>query len=159
MFHVEHLSFEERYDILFHMKQLNSPTQKKGKIAEKAVIEFIKRRGYEILTENYEIYGLGEIDIIAKKDNIIHSIEVKSIAVFVSSETDIKEAIKNSYNPGENIDKKKYQKIYKTTLKYLEKEGVSYETFQIDLYLVYKIKKKGEKMRFYIKRIKNLVVS
>ncbi len=141
------------------MKQLNSPTQRKGKIAEKAVIDLLKRRGYQILAENYEIHGLGEIDIIAKKGKTIHIIEVKSITLSVSPETGIKEAMKKSYNPAENIDKKKYQKIYKTALKYLEKEDVSYETFQIDLYLVYKTRENEEKTKFYVKRIKNLVVS
>ena len=141
------------------MKQLNSPTQKKGKIAERAVVELLKKRGYQILAENYEIHGLGEIDIIAKKGEVIHIIEVKSTTLSVSSETNVKEAIKKSYNPAENIDRKKYRKVYKTALKYLEEKGVSYETFQIDLYLVYRTKERGEKTKFYVKRIKNLVVS
>ncbi len=48
-----------------------------GNIGETAVCKFLKQNGYEILDRNFTIRG-GEIDIIAKKDNVIAFVEVKT---------------------------------------------------------------------------------
>ncbi len=50
----------------------------KGNIAEEKACEFLKLQGFEIIEKNYYAKKLGEIDIIAKKENIYHFIEVKS---------------------------------------------------------------------------------
>ncbi len=52
-------------------------TRKIGNIGEDAVCKFLIKNGYEILNRNYTIRG-GEIDIIAKKSDIIAFVEVKS---------------------------------------------------------------------------------
>lgn len=48
-----------------------------GSIGEKAAVEFLKDRGYEILDTNYRTI-FGEIDAVAKKDGFIIFIEVKT---------------------------------------------------------------------------------
>lgn len=48
-----------------------------GDIGENAVCEFMTKNGYEILERNFTIRG-GEIDIIARKNDIIAFVEVKS---------------------------------------------------------------------------------
>ncbi len=48
-----------------------------GGIGENAVCRFLENNGYEILDRNYTIRG-GEIDIIAKKGDVIAFVEVKS---------------------------------------------------------------------------------
>lgn len=48
-----------------------------GKFGEEKGIEFLKKKGYKILTKNFRT-KLGEIDIIAKKDKKIVFIEVKT---------------------------------------------------------------------------------
>ncbi len=48
-----------------------------GKIFETSAIEHLKKQGYEILELNVHT-RLGEVDIIAKKDNIVAFIEVRS---------------------------------------------------------------------------------
>lgn len=48
-----------------------------GKKGEERTCDYLKRRGYKILERNYLIRG-SEIDIIAKKDDEIHFVEVKT---------------------------------------------------------------------------------
>ena len=52
-------------------------TTQKGREAEKLACEFLQQQGFEILETNFYT-ALGEIDIIAKKKNIWHFVEVKS---------------------------------------------------------------------------------
>jgi putative endonuclease len=47
-----------------------------GSYGETLATEFIKELGYEIILKNY-VYGKGEIDIIAKDDEILVFLEVK----------------------------------------------------------------------------------
>jgi len=53
----------------------------KGTFAETQAVNFLQRSGFEIIARNYtpkaNFHG-GEIDIIAKRNNMIHFIEVKS---------------------------------------------------------------------------------
>ncbi len=48
-----------------------------GDIGEEFTAQFLIKKGCEILERNFTIRG-GEIDIIAKKGNLIHFVEVKS---------------------------------------------------------------------------------
>ena len=140
---------------MFLMK-LNSPKQKIGKNAENAVKKHLKKKGFHVLHENYAIHNTGEIDLIAKKDGILHFIEVKSLKIRNENNIDIKDIIKKSYNPAENLHTKKYKRIYTTAKIYIEKEKVSYETMQIDLYIVYYDETQNT---FYIKKIENVIFS
>ena len=122
---------------MFHMKQFTSKTQKIGEFGEKLCVAYLKKKDFEIIEQNYT-QNFGEIDVIAKKDNVLHFIEVKSIQIDVSHETNIKNVLRETYNPAENLTKSKYLKIYKTVKHYLQEQKVSHETkWQIDLYLIY----------------------
>lgn len=48
-----------------------------GNLGEKEAAKFLRRKGYKILEKNYVAHD-NEIDIIAKKDNIIAFVEVKT---------------------------------------------------------------------------------
>ncbi|MCB0445218.1 MAG: YraN family protein [Gelidibacter sp.] len=48
-----------------------------GKIGEELAVKFLIKNGYEIKTRNY-FYQKAEIDIIAKKDNMMICVEVKT---------------------------------------------------------------------------------
>ncbi len=52
--------------------------KKFGDESESAATRFLVQHGYIILERNYFARKLGEIDIIAQKDDILHFIEVKS---------------------------------------------------------------------------------
>ena len=51
-----------------------------GKIGENITNTFLMKQGFTIIERNYRV-KVGEIDIIAKKDNVLRFIEVKSIKV------------------------------------------------------------------------------
>ena len=87
--------------------------------------------GYKVVEANFSTRS-GEIDIIAQKNNRIHFIEVKS----VSCENTEDMTTKNTYNPAENFNNKKLEKIRKVSQSWLGINKTKHET-QIDLYLVY----------------------
>jgi len=56
------------------MREINK--RKIGSAYEQKAVEYLKNHGYKIVRQNY-FCSYGEIDIIAKKDNIIVFVEVK----------------------------------------------------------------------------------
>ena len=53
-------------------------SREKGEIAEKRAISFLQDLNFEIIEQNFYAKKLGEIDIIAKKNDTYHFCEVKS---------------------------------------------------------------------------------
>jgi len=53
-------------------------TKSKGDYFESKAIEFLISNDFEIIERNFYAKKIGEIDIISKKNNIYHFIEVKS---------------------------------------------------------------------------------
>ena len=53
-------------------------SRSKGDLAETKACEFLNSSGFKILEQNFYAKKLGEIDIIASKENVYHFIEVKS---------------------------------------------------------------------------------
>jgi putative endonuclease len=91
--------------------------EKKEKIAE----EFLKNKGYKIVKRNFTT-KYGEIDIIAKKENTIVFVEVRS----------------KSYDtfgtPEETINKSKQRKIIKTAQYFLDtNKHLNYEEVRFDV--------------------------
>ena len=57
-------------------------SREKGDFAEKKAISFLEELGFKIIEKNFYAKKLGEIDIIALKNNIYHFCEVKSAQTF-----------------------------------------------------------------------------
>ncbi len=53
--------------------------EKIGRIGENLAAKYLKKNGYQILQRNFKQLPWGEIDIIAKKDNYLVFVEVKTI--------------------------------------------------------------------------------
>lgn len=79
-------------------------TTTKGQKAEEKAVEFLKSNNFEIIERNFYT-KFGEIDIIAKKDGILHFIEVKS---------------GKGFEPIYNITQSKINKIIKSIYVYLK---------------------------------------
>ena len=103
-----------------------------GKIGENLTKTFLMKQGFQVLETNYRT-KYGEIDIIAKKDNKLRFIEVKSVKVKNFSQ------IENLWvTPEDNLTKAKWSKFTISIATYLRHKGVSHEThWQIDLACVY----------------------
>lgn len=132
---------------MFHMKQFTSKNQIIGEYGEKICKKYLENNNFEIIDTNYTL-KVGEIDIIAKKKNMIHFIEVKSVSC---PNTD---RIDNNliYNPAQNLTSKKLEKIRRTAVEW-SKNNKIINTTQIDLYLIY-IDKRN--IRHKIEKIENI---
>lgn len=106
-----------------------------GKKGEDIAVKHFVKQGFEILEQNYR-KKWGELDIVAKKDNILHFIEVKT----VSYET----AFDDNF-PEQNMHFAKRKKMQRAVQTYLAERKVSYETeFQVDITSVYFNPETGE---------------
>ena len=52
--------------------------RKTGNIAEQAVVDAMTSKGFELITRNFSVHNVGEIDIAMKKGDTVYIIEVKS---------------------------------------------------------------------------------
>ena len=98
------------------------PTEKRklGNLGEKVAKEYLQSKGYEIQGENY-LKPWGEIDIIAKKDNVLIFVEVK---------TKIKKTEKQGYlSPEANIGRLKGIKLIRTAETYLMEKNIPENVF------------------------------
>lgn len=99
-----------------------------GKLGENVAVKHLVKHSFEILERNYR-KKWGEIDIIAKKGDILHFIEVKT----VSHETTEEEA-----RPEENIHFWKCRRLGRAIQTYLSENKVSCETeWQVDVMAVF----------------------
>ena len=130
-------------------KIFTSEKQKIGKIGENIACKFLMKHNFLILDRNYT-KKWGEIDIVAKKQDKLYFIEVKSISSGVSGET------QNGYRPEENMHQWKMKRMSRTIQTYLLSKKIPDEKeWQVDLLVVYlDIKNKKTK----IKKIEDLVL-
>jgi putative endonuclease len=86
-------------------------TKTLGKTGEKIGEKYLKEKGYKILDKNFRYSKLGELDIIAKKDNNVIFFEVKARFKKGLSE----------FRPEDNITFQKQKKLVKLARIYLAK--------------------------------------
>ena len=128
------------------MKLFTSKTQQIGELGETETSKYLEKLGYKIIERNYT-RKWGEIDIVAKKGNILHFIEVKSLKIkdSVSYET---------YRPEENMHFSKIKRLKRAIQTYLMDRGVSDDIeWQFDLACVY-LREKDTK----IKILENIIL-
>jgi len=90
------------------------PTQKRelGNLGEKLAYKFLESNGFSVLKTNYQ-KKVGEIDIIARSDEIIHFIEVKTRTKTSSDKYGLPQEAVNFY---------KKKKLIRTALFYLAEQ-------------------------------------
>ncbi len=114
-----------------------------GHIGEEAVVKFLQGRGYEILDKNYDYkYGTGikrgEIDIIAKKDDTIHFVEVKTLTE------------QNDFFPEDKINWQKQKRLLRAAQIWLSRQGPEDGSWQIDAAaVILDLKNKKAKIRYF----------
>ncbi len=84
--------------------------RRKGYQIEEIASSYLKDKGYEILQRNYYCSKYGEIDIIAKKDDVLVFIEVRSL---------------NKIEPQFTINPKKIKRLENCIQYYLSQNSIN----------------------------------
>lgn len=92
----------------------------KGNIAEELASKYLDSLGFEIVCRNYYAKKMGELDIIAKKNGVVHFVEVKS---------------GHGFEPIYNITPSKQQKLIKSAELYLKANNIT-NAFCIDALII-----------------------
>ena len=104
-------------------------TKQLGIQGEKIAADYLARKGYQILGKNYSPRFIpgpkrGEIDIIARKNNAISFVEVKTL----------RQAQGGHFSPEEKVDYLKQRKIIKTATSWLMEKKIPLDSkWQIDV--------------------------
>ena len=123
-------------------------TKKIGKVGERIAEDYLKNKGYRVLEKNYpfRIPGSpqrGEIDIVAKKEDIISFIEVKTLMVKNGQEQFL------TILPEEKVGLGKKKKLVKTAESWLIKNQIPLNSkWQIDVIAI-EIRNKGFKISHF----------
>lgn len=95
-------------------------SREKGNFYEKCAVELMEKKGYTVLERNYLLKG-GEIDIIARKGEVIIFFEVKHRG-------------SDNFGSGEAaVDYNKLKRIYKTAKKYIHIKKMYDYSFRFDI--------------------------
>lgn len=98
--------------------------RKFGDWGERQAEAFLCRHGYEIISNNYQ-KRCGEIDLIAKKDGVLHFIEVK---------TRTENSVRHFGLPQEAVSRPKQKRIISAALTYIaENESGRNISWQMDV--------------------------
>ena len=95
--------------------------KKYGDASENLATGFLEQEGFIILERNYFARKLGEIDIIAQKDDILHFIEVKSG--------------KADFDPVYNLTPAKLRKVINSAHYYMKTKNLDV-AFSIDALII-----------------------
>lgn len=95
------------------MKRFTSESQKTGEIGENIACRYLSSKGFTIIERNYTRV-CGEIDIVAKKQNTIHFIEVKSVVAYRFWDSE-----RVFIRPEENMHPQKIKRMRNTIVSYL----------------------------------------
>ena len=93
-------------------------------IWEIKAIEYLKSKGYKILTTNYKFGRIGEVDIIASIDQttVFFEVKLRTSSYF--------------WEAWESINFSKREKIYKTILSYIQKYKIWEDSIRFDIILI-----------------------
>lgn len=95
--------------------------KKFGNDSEELATKFLEEAGFVIIERNYYASKLGEIDIIATQDEVLHFIEVKSAFA--------------DFDPIYNLTPAKMRKIINSTHYYLKEKNLDL-VFSIDALII-----------------------
>lgn len=109
-----------------------SEKRKIGDIGEDYCVKHFVKHRFKILDRNY-LKKWGEIDIVAKKDNAIHFIEVKTKELQSSTWNAL-----DNYDPEENVHPWKLKRLSRAIQTYLIEKDIDDDTeWQVDIAAVF----------------------
>ena len=119
------------------MKIFTSLTQRTGELGEEEAANYLINKGYMVIERNHT-RKWGEIDIVARKGNVLHFVEVKAITVRDMFSREI------FYRPEDHMSPDKIKRLRRVVETYLMEKVIGEgQEWQFDLACVYLI---GEKV-------------
>ncbi|MEK7558244.1 MAG: YraN family protein [Patescibacteria group bacterium] len=105
------------------MKAKNTQT---GALGEDIASIFLKNKGFAVVERNYR-KRWGEIDIICKKEKVIHFVEVKTVVGKISS----------GIMPEENVHREKLKRLFRTIETYCAQNKTGDGEWQLDVIAIF----------------------
>ncbi len=108
-----------------------------GNIGENVACVFLEKHGFTVIERNY-LRKWGEIDIIARKGEILHFIEVKSVHGSVSDDLPAEPGRRergDTYRPEENVHPQKLRRLARAMQTYVLEKHIEGE-WQLDIVTV-----------------------
>ncbi len=84
--------------------------KKVGTLGEKVAGQYLERHGFEVIDRNVA-RKTGEIDLIVRKEDTLHFVEVKSILCLEFPDAS---AVRDEYDPSANLHEMKIRKVART---------------------------------------------
>lgn len=125
---------------------MKSPKRQFGDIGEGVACMFLEKHGFKIIERNY-LKKWGEIDIVARKGNVVHFVEVKSVS------SDLPAGRQEQIRPEENMHPGKIRRLHRVIQTYIIDKKIDSD-WQLDL-LVVRIDKAARRARAEI--LENIV--
>lgn len=118
-----------------------------GKLGEDVACLFLVKHQFDIIDRNY-LKKWGEIDIVAKKGDVLRFVEVKTVSR--ENIRNVSQETFDSDRPEENVHSWKIKRLHRTIQSYLIEKNVSGETlWQMDILAVFlDTENKEAKIRF-----------
>lgn len=108
-----------------------------GNTGEMLIVKHLEKRGFELIDFNFHRLQ-GEIDLVMRKGEMVHFIEVKTVLCEtkkVNGQYVIRETV--DYPVEERVNRKKRRKLAKVMDFYLKRELRGVPQWQFDIYVVY----------------------
>ncbi len=119
-----------------------------GALGEKVAAEYLRRQGMRLIDRNVA-RKTGEIDIIARKGETLHFVEVKTILCVQFPDNDSRE---DRYDPTANLHEAKIRRVARTSEWYVA--NIDWEgEWQIDAVLVWLRGRDGQAKVRYLPQI------
>lgn len=107
-----------------------------GDTGEDIVVKQLVKHGYKILDRNYS-RKWGEIDVVAKKNKVLHFIEVKAVTQAIRKMSN-RGVSYETFSPEDHVNYAKKQRLARIVQTYLSEKHVSSETpYQVDVAVVF----------------------
>ncbi len=112
-----------KFTDLFSSKNLSK--KEIGDKGEELAVRHLKRRGYKIMTRNFSVHGIGEIDIVARDGGYLCFVEVR-----FRSRSDFG-------TPAQTVTAEKRRRIIRAAQIYMQNNGLMGENARFDIAEVY----------------------
>ncbi len=110
---------------------MKTEKRKTGDVGEDLTCKYLEERGYELIERNY-LRPWGELDIVARRGEKLHFVEVKTVT------RESGEGQARGYRPEENMHRSKIQRLHRAMQTYLMgHKAMQNMDFQLDLACVY----------------------